>query len=245
MPARRACATVALIRAVALLRRHAGGRLVHEEELRLAGERHGEFEPLHVAIGEFRRRPVGLGQQPDAVQQAFGLRDEAPVGAAEAFRDAAGMDQAGGLDVLAHRHGGEGGGDLERAGHPAGRHAARPQAGHIRAGKPDRAGVGTDLPVQHVEAGALPGAVGADERQHLAGFEREADAPHHLHAAVGFREAGDGEERHEAPPISMAGAGAASVRVRRGMRRRAAKPPRPAGSSSTRPMMTRPSASLE
>jgi hypothetical protein len=36
----------------ALARRHAGGRLVHQQQLRLVGERDRKLEPLQVAIGE-------------------------------------------------------------------------------------------------------------------------------------------------------------------------------------------------
>ena len=39
--------------------RHAGGRLVHQQQTRLVGERDGEFDALDVAVGELAARPVG------------------------------------------------------------------------------------------------------------------------------------------------------------------------------------------
>ena len=38
-----------------------GGRLVHQEKLRLVGERNREFEPLEIAIGKFAARTLGVG----------------------------------------------------------------------------------------------------------------------------------------------------------------------------------------
>ena len=52
------CFTSAIER-VALARRHAGGRLVHQQKARLAGERDRKLEPFDVAIGELAARPVG------------------------------------------------------------------------------------------------------------------------------------------------------------------------------------------
>ena len=49
---------------------------------------------------------------------------------------------------------------------------ARPQADDVAAVEPHDAGVGRELAVQHVEAGALAGAVGTDQRQQLAGVRR-------------------------------------------------------------------------
>ncbi len=43
-----------------LLRRHAGSRLVHEKEPGRIGERHGELDPLQIAVGEDAAQPVRL-----------------------------------------------------------------------------------------------------------------------------------------------------------------------------------------
>ena len=44
---------------VALARRHAGGRLIHQQQPRLVGERNGQFDALDVAIGEFAAGTIG------------------------------------------------------------------------------------------------------------------------------------------------------------------------------------------
>ena len=54
---------------VALARRHAGGRLVHQQQARLVGERDGELDALDVAIGELAARPVGGVAHADLRQQ--------------------------------------------------------------------------------------------------------------------------------------------------------------------------------
>ena len=59
----------------ALLRRHAGGRLVHQEQPRSVGERHGELDSLQVAIGELGAWTRGLLLHADALEQGVGLLD--------------------------------------------------------------------------------------------------------------------------------------------------------------------------
>ena len=48
---------------------HAGGGLVHQEQLRLARERDGQLDPLHIAVGQFRTGPVGRLGHSDLVEQ--------------------------------------------------------------------------------------------------------------------------------------------------------------------------------
>ena len=55
-----------------------------------------------------------------------------------------------------------------------------------RAVEAHAAGVGPELAVEHVEAGGLAGAVRPDQRQQLAGRDREGHAVHGLHAAEGL-----------------------------------------------------------
>ena len=57
------------------------------------------------------------------------------------------------------------------------------------------AGVGRELAVQHVEAGALAGAVGADQGQQLAGVDGEGDVGDRLHAAERLVQAFDLQHR--------------------------------------------------
>ena len=77
--------------------------------------------------------------------------------------------------------------------------------------EPHDAGVGRELAVQHVEAGGLARAVGADQRQQLAGVDGEGDVGDRLHAAERLVQA-----RRPAAP-----------RVMRGSRQRASSALRP------------------
>ena len=53
----------------ALARRHAGGRLVHQQKFRLVGERHRELQPLEIAIGELAAGPIGITAHADEIEQ--------------------------------------------------------------------------------------------------------------------------------------------------------------------------------
>ena len=71
---------------VALARAHAGGRLVHQQQARLVGERDGEFDALDVAIGELAARPVGglahadLREQIERARRGAARRPDATAG---------------------------------------------------------------------------------------------------------------------------------------------------------------------
>ena len=54
---------------VALARRHAGGRLVHQQEARIVGERDRELDPLDVAVGELLAGAVGGVRHADLIEQ--------------------------------------------------------------------------------------------------------------------------------------------------------------------------------
>ena len=60
---------------VALARRHAGRRLVHQQKLGVVGERDGEFEPLEIAVGEFAAAALRLVSHSDEIEQALRLGD--------------------------------------------------------------------------------------------------------------------------------------------------------------------------
>lgn len=57
----------------ALARRHAGRRLVHQQQLRLVGERDRKLEPLEIAIGEFAAGTVRVTAHADQLEQTAGL----------------------------------------------------------------------------------------------------------------------------------------------------------------------------
>ena len=69
----RAMRAVSRISLDALARRHAGGRLVHQQQFRLVGERDRELEPLEVAIGKLTARTLGIGAHADEIEQPAGL----------------------------------------------------------------------------------------------------------------------------------------------------------------------------
>ena len=104
------------------------------------------------------------------------------------------------------------------------------QPDDVAAVQPHDAGVGRELAVQHVEAGALARAVGADQRQKLAGIDGERDVGHGLHAAERLVQPFDLEDRRHARGLAPA-TGRAPCRP----------PTRPCGNSSTISRITAPS----
>src|SRR5918992_615414 len=64
----------------------------------------------------------------------------------------------------------------------------RREADQARLAPADVARVGDELAIQHVEAGGLSGAVGADDGNHLASGDVEGHVAYRLHAAVRLRE---------------------------------------------------------
>ena len=233
----------------AFARRHAGGRLIHQQQLRLVGERDGKLQPLEIAIGEFaagtiRRsrpcRPAPAGDSASSVRE-FWRRgpeiEQLPV-----------IGHQRDLDVFAHRHGRERRGDLEGASDAEPPDRARLLAGGVLAEQIDPAGAGHGLAVEHVEAGAFSGAVGTDQRQDFAGLQLERHAAHGMHAAIGFAQAFDrqqcGCDAHSAVSI-----GDARIAVgdcgRRRCRMVSSTPTMPFGNATTIRTMTPPSTSLD
>ena len=189
----------------ALARRHAGGRLVHQQQFWLVGERDRKLQPLEIAIGEFAAGALGIAAHADQFEQAAGF-------VAREFRrrmphveQRAAMRHQRDLDVFAHGHGRECRGDLKGAPDPEPPDRARLLAGDVFAEQADAAGVGNVLAVEHVEAGAFSRAVGADQRQDFAGPQRERHAAHGMDAAIGFGQAFDRQQcgRHAHSAVSI------------------------------------------
>jgi hypothetical protein len=161
----------------------AGGRLVEEQKLGVAGERAGELDALahregqapgrpksecrevherHQLLGALRDAPL-LGLRP---RQAQGVGDEAGRGAAVAAD----------LDVVEHAHAVEQGDVLEGAADAElGDDMARPVEDGA-ALEQDVTLVGHVEPGEAVEKGGLAGAVGADQPGDAAGRHVEGDA---------------------------------------------------------------------
>ena len=184
-----------LHQAVARARRHAGGGLVHQQQPRRAGERQRQLDALRVAVRERRAALAGESGHAHALEQRIGFgahavgrpRGDAAMGA--------GMRQQRELDVLAHGHRREGRGDLERPADAHPRDGPRRQPVDPRAGQGHGPGVGRELPVDEIEARRLAGAVGADQRDQLAGGHGERDVVHHVVAAEGLGQAVDAKHR--------------------------------------------------
>jgi hypothetical protein len=210
---------------VALARRHARGRLVHEQQARIAGEGNRKLHAFHVAVGELAARPVGgflhadLAQKLERAAAMVGRRPPPqPVGFA-------GVGDQRHLHVLGDGHRAEGGGDLEGAGDAAAADFARRQPGDVAVREADRSAVRLELAVDDVEAGRFAGAVGADQGQKLAARHREAHVIDGANGAEAFAQRGDGELAHE---------------VRRRPASSAKAPARPEGKASTKTRMMPP-----
>src|SRR5919201_5097653 len=212
---------------VALARRHAGGRFVHQEQARLVGERDGKLDPLHVAIGKLL---AGLGSGPshaDLLEQLEGplamARRELP----PEPEDLPVVTHQRHLHVLGNRHRAEGGRDLKRAPDAEAPYLARLETDDAAMREFAVAAIGCELPIDHVEAGGFARAVGADQRQELAFADVEADILDRMHPAERFGQVADAEHAH-------AGFLRAAVRL-------LSAPTMPPGNTSTSSRITAPS----
>jgi hypothetical protein len=107
------------------------------------------------------------------------------------------------LHVLDHGQRRERLGDLERAADAQLPDVARPLADQLDAIERDRAAVGRELPVDHIERGRLARAVGADQRQQLAGRNLEADAIDRPVAAEFLAEVVNFQQAHPICPAAL------------------------------------------
>src|SRR5262249_55407799 len=88
--------------------------------------------------------------------------------------------------------------DLERATHAEPPDRTRPHAGDLTPVEAHRAAIGLKLAVEQVEARALAGPIGTDQRQQLSGRQREADVRDGAYAAERLGEMLYGEDAHSA-----------------------------------------------
>ena len=96
-------------------------------------------------------------------------------------------------EVLQHRHVSEQLAVLERARQPEPRHRVRPGAGDVAALEQDAAAARPVDAADAVEDAGLARAVGTDQRQQLAGADRERHIRQHAQAAEGQRQPLDAE----------------------------------------------------
>ena len=105
------------------------------------GERDREFEPLEVAVGEFAAGPLRMAAHADQFQQRERLGPRETPASTPQIEQPPPCDDQRDLDVLAHRHRGEGRGDLEGAADTQPPDDARRLAGDVLAVQADAAGV--------------------------------------------------------------------------------------------------------
>ena len=168
---------------VALARRHAGGRLVHQQQPRLVGERNGELDALDVAIGEFAAGRSAASRMPTCASSSSARARAATPPDATARRSRARARSA----PSARSRPPSSSRTSRRPGTCGRRRAARCCAARARrdcsAFEPDLAGVRRKLAVDHVEAGRLAGAVRADHGKEFAVLHVEAHVVDGAHAA--------------------------------------------------------------
>ena len=216
-----------------LLRRHARGRLVEEEEFGTRGQGHADLELTLLAVGERarrRREPVPQADRLRRLRRALEGRAQSihPPEEAPASPPVCGRGEA---QILEHRQLGKEVGALEGAGDAAPGDRVRRQACDEPALEEHVPGAGRHLACDDVEERGLAGAVGADDGVPRLRRHAERHAGEGRQRAEGARERRDGEERrrgHERIP----------TRPRRA-------PTTPPGAKSTSRMKVRPRISIQ
>ena len=222
--------------------RHARRRLVHEQEPGFVRQRDRKLDPLEVAIGQHPAGPVVLPVHADAFQQRHRLVDVAVLRRPPQCPRLTMVADQYHLHIFAHGHRREGRGDLESPPDAEPPDGPGRQAQNASTVEPNRAGIGPELAVHHVEAGRLAGAIGSDQGQEFARRERERDPLHRPHTAERLAQRFDLQHRNALGLCRAHGATSSGCASRsRRPSRVPAKPTIPWGSSSTRAMMVTPS----
>src|ERR1700730_12425177 len=205
-----------------LLQAHAGGRLVEQQKPWFRCKRHGNLEPLLLAIRERRRRVAGAGGQAELIggmkrrpvqRTARAGEDEARQrilrlqGQEHIVVDRERRQHAGDLKLEAEAGAGALGG--RRRGDVAPGEADRPLGRHLGAG-------------DALHQRALAGAVGTDETVELVLRDGEVDAAQRRQPGENLPDAARLKERHAGPLGRPAAAYGAAGRMCR--RARAPKP---------------------
>jgi hypothetical protein len=174
-------------------------RLVEHEHLRLPGQRAGDQHPLLLPTGEGAAPVVRTFAEPDGVE---GVADRSAVGLVQRAEEPSSCQPAGGHD-LPHR-----GRDARGRAGPL-RHEAdalpfrEPAEGGAE--ERDLAAGDRDQPHHRPDQGGLARAVGAEQRHHLAGADRQVDAAQDRAAAERHRSVGhldDGRGRGHRQPFA-------------------------------------------
>ncbi len=217
-----------------LLGRQAGGRLVEQEDVRPAGQDHGDLEPLQAMVRQLAGQHVGLGLEAEQIERVA----EALLGEGRARA----ADRRGDLEVLPDRQGVVGAVGLEGEAQALAHAPEGRQPRHVRTLEDDAAGVRGIDPAEEREEGRLAGTVGADDAAQLALGDGERDAVGRHDAAEALGEL-PGSRGSPPPSQRLPASGAKAARQPRRGSSRARVTMMPRGkniitSTSSAPVMT-------
>src|SRR3981189_1383144 len=172
--------------------RHAGGRLIQQEQLWLQADRHADLKPLLLAMAEIAGRLRRDFRQIEKGQQPVGLGVERAAFEVVLKRD---------FEVLARAQGLEDAGHLKLDAHAASNPFERLQRGYVSPGVEDASAGRRVLAEDQAEQGALAGAVRPDQAMYLAVVERKIDVCRNVQAAKMLVETAGFENGHQARPL--------------------------------------------
>ena len=159
----------------------ARGRLVEEQQLGVADQRHRDVQAPLLTAGQLLGALVGLRPEPDAGDRVVDAERVREVAGEELERLADG-EQAGRLGLLEH--------DADpRPPRPAG-------ARRVLAEHGDLARVALAEALEDLDGGRLAGAVGPEEGEHLALVDLEIEAAERFDVAVRLPQSPDLDDRH-------------------------------------------------
>src|SRR3954466_687626 len=149
---------------VALLRRRAGRRLVHQQQARAVGQCEGKLQALEVAVRQLRADARGLLRHSDPSEQLVRFVNAKIRGRLQKGTEQPVMREQRHLHVLAHAHRSERRGHLKSSAYTEPPNLARRHAKQARSIEGYVSHVRRQLAVDDVEAGRLAGAVWPDHR---------------------------------------------------------------------------------
>ena len=156
-----------------LARRHAGGRLVEQQDLRIARQRNAELQLFLVAVGQ---RGAAASASSQGRSRRGGLEPHRGTAPPSATRNSAApaMRQERRLHILEDGELREDVGALKRAAHAHAADAVRRHAGDVAPVEQHPPRGGLQVPGDEVEEGRFAGAIGSDDRRDLARLDSEA-----------------------------------------------------------------------
>ena len=161
-----------------------GGRLVEEDEVRVADQRYSEVEPALLTAGKSLHARVSLLLEADELDHLVDVARPVVVTGEHAVRLGDG-DRRPELRLLQH--------------HADPLSEGRAGSSRIEAEDVDLAPVAGPVPLQDLDRGRLAGAVRAEETEDLALCDLEADPADRLVVTVGLPQAVDGDRSRGHP----------------------------------------------